>query len=115
MEKKKVVKKSAKSRSDDRKFNAFIASFFMIIGFIVAAILWKKDKYVMFYAKEGLVLFIAFIVTAVLNIVPFIGEVLQVICFVIVLVLWVFTWLYALQGERKKTWVIGDLAEKIDF
>mgnify|MGYP001202021315 CR=1 FL=1 len=51
----------------DRKLFAFLASFFTIVGFIVALILWKNDKYVMHYAKHGLILFIAQVVIVVLS------------------------------------------------
>ena len=50
---------------NDKKLHAFLASFFTIIGFIIALILWKDDKYVMFYAKQGLILFIGYVLIVV--------------------------------------------------
>ena len=61
-----MVKKT-KRIDDDRKLYAFISSFFTIVGFIIALILWRKDKYIMHYAKHGLVLFIAQVVIVVLG------------------------------------------------
>ncbi len=116
MAKKKVAKKSAKRKSSGKKngesrLYAFIASFFTIIGFLIAIILWKKDKYVMFYAKESLILFIGFLIASAVGWIPVIGW----LCWVFMIVLWVMTWIYALQGQQKKTWIIGDLAEKINL
>ena len=115
MAKKKVNKKEAASNEDERKLYAFLSAFLLIVGFVLAAVLWKKDKYIMFYAKEGLVLFIGFVITLVFNAIPLIGEVLYTICGIGLIVLWVITWIYALMGKEKNTWIVGDLAEKINF
>jgi uncharacterized membrane protein len=118
MEKKKANKKAKESRvskQDDSKIHAFLASFLPLIGFILTLVLWKEDKRVMFYAKEGLVLFIGFILAIVLRVIPLIGEVLYIICAVGITLLWIMTWLYALMEGQKDTWLIGDLAEKLDF
>jgi len=113
MAKKKVNKKE--NSEDDSKLYAFLAVLLLIIGFIVAMVLWKKDKYVMFYAKQSLVLFIGFVIAIVLKVVPVVGEVLYTICAIGLTVLWIITWVYALMGKEKKTFLIGDLAEKFDF
>ncbi len=118
MAKKKVNKKaniSSSKKQENSNIYAFIASFFTIIGFIIAMILWREDKKVMFYAKEGLVIFIGFIVAIILEVLPLIGEILYKICIIGLVILWIITWVYALMGEQKKTWIIGDLAEKLDF
>ena len=95
---------------DNQKLFAFLASFFTIIGFIVAWILWKNDKYVMHYAKHGLVLFIAQVLVAVLSQFLFF---LSGILWILLVVLWIVTWVNSFSGKMKKTFLIGDLAEKI--
>lgn len=112
---KKKLKAGSKKRGkkDEEKLYAFLASFFMIIGFIVALILKKQDKYVMFYAKQGLVLFIGFIIAIVLKVLPLIGHVLYIILSIIMVVLWIITWVNALSGHQKKTTIVGDIADKI--
>ena len=111
MAKKKVNKKVERPKKDESKVRAFVAVFFSIVGFLIALILWRKDKYTMFYASESLVLFIGFLIVSAIGWIPIIGWVL----WIFVILLWVITWIYALQGEQKKTWVIGDLAEKINL
>lgn len=112
MAKKKGKNKNNHSNvsNDNKKLYAFLASFFTIIGFIVALILWRNDKYIMYYAKHGLVLFLAQVVIAVLS--PFLFF-LSGILWVLWIILWIVTWINSFSGHRKKTFLISDLAEKI--
>ncbi|MBT4165963.1 hypothetical protein HOE04_02915 [archaeon] len=103
-------KKKIKLNNDDRNLFAFLASFFTIVGFIIALILWKEDKYVMYYAKHGLVLFIGQVVLAVLT--PFLFFLIPIL-WVFWIVLWVLVWISALSGKRQKVFIVSDLAKKI--
>lgn len=113
---KKRLKKKAESlkKQDDKKLFAFLASFFTIVGFIIALVLKKEDKYVMFYAKQGLILFIGQIIISVFYSIQIIGKfILGPILLILWAILWTITWINALSGEQKKTFLVGDLAEKI--
>jgi len=103
-----MVRKRKVEKSNQKSF-AFLASFFTIIGFVVALLLWKDNKYVMFYAKQGLVLFLGHVLVIVLS--PFLF--FDWILWVFLVVLWVMTWINALSGKMKKTFVVGDIANKI--
>ena len=105
-----MVKKTKRIDNDDRKLYAFISSFFTIVGFIIALILWRKDKYIMHYAKHGLVLFIAQVVIVVLG--PFLYF-LSSVLWVLWVILWIVSWMNSFSGKMKKTFLIGDLADKI--
>ena len=105
-----MVKKTKRIGDDDRKLYAFISSFFTIVGFIIALILWRKDKYIMHYAKHGLVLFIAQAVIIVLG--PFLYF-LSSVLWVLWVILWIVSWMNSFSGKIKKTFLIGDLADKI--
>lgn len=100
-------------KENDSKLFAFLATFLSIIGFIIALIAKKDDRYVMHYAKQSLIIFIIFIISAVIKIIPFIGEVASVIVYLGAFVLWIISWVYALSGEFKKVPIVGDYAEKI--
>jgi len=104
---KKPAKKS--KREDDSKLYAFLATFFSIVGFIIALIAKKDNKYVMFYARQSLVIFIAWIIAEVFKSVDLVGWILKVI----VLIIWILSWVYALTGEERNIPVIGELAKKI--
>jgi uncharacterized membrane protein len=101
-------------KEDEKKLFAFIASFFTIIGFIIAFVLRKEDKYIMYYAKHGLILFIGQIFVWFFSIFSFLRFVYWILM-VFWLILWVLTWLNALSGKEKETIIITELAEKLDL
>ncbi len=83
-----------------------------IIGFILVMLAHKKDKYAMFYAKQGLVLGIAMIVISLLLTVLVVTIPLIPIWNVIVLVLWILSVVNAFSGKTKPTPLIGKFAAK---
>jgi len=127
MAKKKTTKKkitkpkvSAKQKESDSKLFAFLAVFLSIIGFIIALITKKDDKYVMYYAKQSLVLFIAYVIlwvaATILTVVTFgIGAILYPIIGLLMLILWIFQIVYALSGKMQPTPIIGHYANKINL
>jgi uncharacterized membrane protein len=78
---------------------------------------WKKDRYVMFYAKQSLVLFIFSIIVAIVRAIfawiPVIGLIIAFVLNILVLILWIYTWAYALSGKEKDVLIIGKYARKI--
>lgn len=102
-------------KNDDSKLFAFLAVLLTLIGFIIAYAAKKEDKYVMFYAKQGLVLFFAWLVAWIagmsLFFVTFVGMILNLI----VLVLWIIGMVYSLSGEMKEVPLIGQFAKSFNF
>lgn len=120
MKSKKVKNDEAmENEQSDSKIFAFLAVFLSIIGFIIALVAKRKDKYVMFYAKQSLVLFIAsiivWIITMVLAFIPILGWFIGVLLELVILVLWLIGWIYALSGEEKEIPVVGKYATKINL
>lgn len=117
MAKKPKKTENAKSKDDDSKIFAFLAVFLSIIGFIIALVAKKDNKYVMFYAKQSLILFIAFVLfgiaSAILGIIPVIGWLISGAIYLLLVIAWIMGWVYALSGEEKQIPVIGQYAEKI--
>ena len=113
---KKAVKKNVR-REDDKKLFAFLAVFLSIIGFAIALIAKKQDKYVMFYAKQSLVLFIAGIIIWIasffLLLIPVIGYLIYIVASALLVAGWVIGWIYALSGDEKEIPLIGQYAYKI--
>ena len=101
--------------SDSRVF-AFLGVFLSIIGFLIVILAKKDDKYAMYYAKQGLVLFIAYIVvwiaSVILAFIPVIGWIIALILWILVVVLWLVGWISALTGVEKPIPIIGKFAEK---
>lgn len=115
---KKQTKPVAKG-SDDRKLYAFLATFLSIVGFVIALVTKKDDKYVMFYAKQSLVVFIVAIIGAVINSIlvwiPVFGWIIAGIINLFVLVLWIFSWVNALSDQEKETPIVGQYAKNFNF
>lgn len=120
---KKSVKKSSKKNNNssdmDPKVKAFITTFFSIIGFIIALVSWRDDKYVMYYAKQSLVLFVIWIIVAIIGslfiIIPFIGWFIVWGLNILVLVLWIFTWINALSGKKKEVPLVSNFTSKFEL
>ena len=106
-------KKKKPSKKQQQTLFAFIASFFTIIGFIIALIAKRDDEYVMFYAVQGLVLFIYSAIISLIDL--FLLDFLTAILWILWIVLWVITWINALSGKMKYTFLVKDLAKKIKF
>jgi len=113
MAKKKIEKVKLE---DDSKLFAFLGVFLPLVGFIIALLAKKKDKYVMHYANQGLILFIAWLIAWVVFMIPVIGWfILGPICYVIVFVLWIIGIFYSLSGEMKDIPIIGKYSSKINI
>lgn len=105
--------KRVKKKKDDTKLFAFLGVLLTVIGFVIAILVKKDNKYVMYYGKQGLILFIAWAVVSVLYIIPLIGWILAPILYVIVLIIWIIEMIYSLSGEMKPTPFIGHYADNI--
>lgn len=103
----------------DSKTYAFFTAFLSIIGFIIAILVWRRNKYVMFYAKQSLIVFIvaiaAGIVVIIISWIPIIGWLIALVLRIGVFAAWILSWIYATSGRKKEVPVIGSWARKIDL
>ncbi len=97
-------------KDNDKIIFAWLATFFTIIGFLIAILLKRDDKYVMFYAKQGLILFIGEIIIWLLS--GIFGW-LKYLFWIFWAIIWAMAWINAFSGEEKNTFIIGSLAGKI--
>ncbi len=104
-------KKSSAKKPDTEM--AFVATFFSIIGFLIAIFTRRKDKYVIFYAKQSLVLFVVSAIISIAGSLPLLGWIFSVFGGIFIFVLWLMLWIYALSGEKKEVLIIGEFAKKI--
>lgn len=111
------MKNTQLKKEENKKLFAFLATFLSIIGFVIALLAKREDRYVMFYAKQSLVIFIvgavAGVLASILKIVPIIGSIIYFALWVITFVAWLLSWIYALSGEMKNVPIIGDYAKRI--
>jgi len=71
----------------------------------------KKDPFVKYHVKQGLVLFIAGFIAGFVTWIPFIGWLIGIFVFVI----WIIGISNAASGKKKPLPVIGQLAEKFNI
>lgn len=114
-----MARKSKTKKQDEKILFAFLATFLSIIGFIIAILTKRRDKYVMFYAKQGLVIFIIAVIVGFLrNIlfwIPVIGPIIYYALGIIIFVIWVTSWIYALSGKQKNILFVSYWTKKIDL
>jgi len=107
------------TKGDDSNLFAFLAILLSIIGFIIALVAKKDNKYVMFYAKQSLVLFIAYVIvwvaSMILAFIPVLGHIVIIIAYVGLLILWIIGLVYSLSGEMKDIPIIGQYASNFKF
>ncbi|MBN1544430.1 hypothetical protein JW898_03125 [Candidatus Woesearchaeota archaeon] len=104
--------KPSSKEVEDGKIFAFLGVFLTIIGFIIVLLAKKDNKYAMYYAKQGLVLFIAYVILWIIGIIPVLGWIIAILGSIFLLILWILGWIYALSGEEKPIPIIGQFADK---
>ncbi len=112
-----MVNKKKEKEVQEETFFAFIATFLSIVGFIIAFVLWKDNKYVMYYARQSLVVFIfgaaAGIVSSIFIWVPIMGVIIDFALGALAFLAWLLCWLYALSGKKKEVPILGRWARGI--
>lgn len=100
----------------DVEDNKIIASLSYIwILFLIPLIAKKDSKFAVEHAKQGLVLFIVEIVAWLFIFIPFVGWVLGTILGVILFVVALIGFIYAIQGRFWKIPLVYDLAKGFNF
>ena len=115
MPKRKSKSRKNTRKKDDQKLFAFLATFLSIVGFVVALIMKRDDKYVMFYAKQSLIVFIIYLIAKAIGVFPFIGDIISPIVYIASVLFWVMSWINALSGKMKEIPLIGVYARKINL
>jgi uncharacterized membrane protein len=74
---------------------------------------FNKNSYVRFHSWQSIFLGIVFFaVSIVLSVIPIVGWIIMPFIDLVLLVIWVYVLIKALNGQRFKLPLIGDLAEK---
>lgn len=87
-----------------------------LLGFvsgIIFLLIEKENRYVRFHALQSIFTFGAlFIVGTVINVIPLLGLLINILMMPISMILWIFLMVKAYQGKWFKLPIVGDLAEK---
>lgn len=102
--------------TDTKQNQNIIAALTYLLGFItgiIFLIVEKNNKFIRFHAMQSTITFGGlFVLSIVLQAVPFFGQVVSSLLSLAGLIVWVVLMIKALQGEYFKLPYIGDLAEK---
>lgn len=95
--------------------NTAMAIIAYILFFVPLLTESKDDPFVKFHVKQGLVLFLAWVIVTIFSMVPIIGWLLGPILGIALLLLLVVGILNAANGEMKQLPFIGQYADKINL
>ncbi len=91
-----------------------IISYVTLIGWIVAYVMFKDEKsgrkteFNVFHIRQSLGINILFLVSWVVDFIPFIGGILYTIVSLAILVFWILGLVAAVNGEMKEIPVVGN-------
>lgn len=99
-------------KQKDIEENKMMAALAYVVVFI-PLFMAKESKFAQFHAKQGLVLFFAWVITAFLNVIPILGWILSPILGLGLAIVAILGIVMAVQGKEYRMPVIADLADKI--
>ena len=105
-------------KSDDSDSKLFaVLGMIPLVGYLIVYFTRKNDDYAMYYAKQGMILFIACIIVEValwvVSWIPVIREMVGWVLNAFVLALFIIGIIYALSGKEKEVPILGEFAKKL--
>jgi uncharacterized membrane protein len=97
------------------KKNTGMAVVAYIIFFIPLLTDAKNDPFVKYHVKQGLVLFIGYIIEVFIGMIPVIGWIISPLLGIFLLVLFIIGIMNAINGKEKPLPVIGSFAQSFKF
>lgn len=108
----KAKSKSTKSTKQKNTGLAIVAYILFLIPLLTDA---KDDKFVMYHTKQGLVLFLTWLVVMVITSVPFLGWILWLPLNIGMIILLILGISNASAGKEKELPLIGQYADRINL
>ncbi|MDP2928065.1 MAG: hypothetical protein Q8N80_04645 [Candidatus Omnitrophota bacterium] len=92
--------------------------FFAIISYvsflcIITLILKKDNKFALYHAKQGLVLFVMEVVAFILSIIPFLGWLIGIFGYALFLLVSLWGIMQAAQGINSRIPIVTDISERV--
>ncbi len=75
----------------------------------------KNDPFVKYHVKQGLVLFIGYVIESFIGEVPFIGPIIYPLLAIFLFILFIIGIMNAINGREKPLPIIGDFAKDFNF
>lgn len=103
----------AENQDDIHEGKIFAIISYWLFLCILPLLLKKNNKFAVFHAKQGLVLFIFLVLGFILNMIPFLGWLIYRIVLFLYLVMLVWGSSQALMGKYTRIPVVSKIADKI--
>jgi uncharacterized membrane protein len=101
-------------KSNDIEENKLIAAIGYLGILCLIPLLGKRESaFCQFHGKQGLVIFVAWIILWVCNIIPILGQIVWALGSIAILVLVIMGMIHALNGEEWELPVLGQYAKQI--
>jgi len=110
---KQTQKPSSSKDIEENKYVAMLS--YLWILFLIPLLMKQDSKFCQFHAKQGLVLFIGWMIVSLVCIVPFIGWLIGFFGSIFLLVLTIMGIVKSLNGELWKMPVLGEYADKFNI
>lgn len=101
--------------AQSQKHVTLMAVLAYILFFVPLLTDYKDDPFVKFHVKQGLVLFLALLASAVIMRLPILGWILMFPLNVFLLIVWLIGIYNALTGKQKHLPLIGEFGESFKF
>ncbi len=101
------------SQPNQSSGNAYAILSYLWILCLIPLLMKKDDEFVLFHAKQGLMLFIVEVAIGIIGIIPFLGWLIVMLGTLACGILSIMGIIQVLMGNMWKMPVIGDWAEKI--
>ena len=99
----------------EQKHSTLMAAVAYILFFVPLLTDYKDDPFVKFHVKQGFVLFLALLASAIVMRLPIIGWILMFPLNIFLLVVWLMGIYNALTGKQKHLPLIGEFGESFKF
>jgi len=104
---------SAKKSIEEGKFFAAIS--YIAFLCVVTLLLKRENKFALYHAKQGLIIFVAEATILMIAGFPFVGQIVYIVGSSLALGVSVYGILYAIQGKKVKIPLVTNFAEKISL
>lgn len=102
-----------KDAKEIKEGKIFAVAAYWLFLCILPLMLKKNNKFAVFHGKQGLVLFIFLVAGFIFKIIPFLGQMLYGLIWLIYLLLSLWGSIQALMGNYARMPIISDIAKKI--
>ena len=108
------------AKKDEERILAFLCYLISIVGVIIVLVTKReRGKFSIYHAKQGLVLFITWmivwIIVTVFALIPVVGAVISTILWILLALLWIIGMINSLSGRKVPLPVIGGFAKSFKF